>query len=56
MANLERGEIRRMRVECVVNLAGLQFLLGESKPGQVQIVPDSEIAKLMFELNRIPML
>jgi len=56
MANLERAEIRRMRVECVANLAGLRFVLGEVKAGQIPVVPDAEIAKLMFELNRISML
>jgi hypothetical protein len=49
MANLERAEIRRMRVECVTNLAGLRGLLGEAK----HIVTEADAAKLMFELNRI---
>lgn len=56
MSNLERAEIRRMKVECVVNLAGLRFIFSEARPGLVPIPADAEIVKLMFELNRIPIL
>src|ERR1035441_4235369 len=52
IANLERAEIRRMRVECVVNLGGLRGLLGEGK----HVMAEADIAKLMFELNRIQLL
>jgi len=56
-ANLERAEIRRLRVECVTNLAGLRFLFGDKlPPGQSPIPADAEIVKFMFELNRIPIL
>ena len=51
MNNLERAEIRRMKIECVVNLAGLRFLITDNRQGQIR--PDADIAKLMFELNRV---
>ena len=57
MANLERAEIRKLRVECVTNLAGLRFLFGDVlPPGQSAIPADAELVKFMFEMNRIPML
>jgi hypothetical protein len=57
MANIERAEIRKLRVECVTNLAGLRFVMGDNVPlGRVPIPVDAYIAKLMFELNRVAML
>jgi hypothetical protein len=57
MTNLERAEIRKLRVECVTNLSGLRFVLGEVLPtGQIPILTDADIAKFMFEMNRIPLL
>ena len=53
MTNLERAEIRRMRVQYVVNLAGLKFLFGVKVAGQTPIPADPDVLKLMFELNRI---
>ena len=48
---VESTEIRRQKVECVINLSGLKWVLGS-----YQIVPDEFKARLLCELNRISVL
>jgi hypothetical protein len=48
---VESTEIRQKKVECVVNLSGLKWVLGS-----YQIVPDEFKARFLFELNRISVL
>ena len=48
---VESTEIRRQKVDCVISLSGLQWVLGS-----YQIVPDEFKARFLFELNRIPVL
>lgn len=57
MANLERAEIRKRRVECVTNLAGLRFLFGDKlAPGRRPVPAEAEMVQFMFEMHRIPLL
>jgi len=48
---IESTEIRRQKVECVINLSGLKWVLGS-----YQLVPDEFKARFLFELNRISVL
>jgi hypothetical protein len=48
---VESTEIRRQKVECVINLSGLKWVLGS-----YQLVPDEFKARFLFELNRISVL
>jgi hypothetical protein len=48
---LELVEIRRQKVECLVNIAGLRFVLSMGQPRREEYA-----SKLMFELNKIPIL
>jgi hypothetical protein len=47
---LEHQEIRRMKVECVVNVGGARFVLDKQNPN-----PDDQ-ARFNVELNKIPVL
>jgi hypothetical protein len=47
---LEQQEIRRMKVECVVNMAGARFVLDRGKAS------DDDEARFNVELNKIPVL
>ncbi|MCW5966861.1 MAG: hypothetical protein KIT83_22670 [Bryobacterales bacterium] len=47
---LEQQEIRRMKVECVVNMTGARFVLDKRRPN-----PEDE-ARFNVELNKIPLL
>jgi len=49
--DLEVMEIRRQKVDCLANLSGLRFVIGEEHQ---QL--DEYRSRLMFEMNRIPML
>ena len=50
MANLEHSEIRKLRVECVTNLAGLRFLFGDKLPlGRRPIPAEAEMVRFMFD-------
>src|SRR6266481_1145767 len=48
---IESTEIRQKKVECVINLSGLKWVLGS-----YQLVPDEFKARFLFELNRISVL
>jgi hypothetical protein len=48
---VESTEIKQKKVECVVNLSGLKWVLGS-----YQLVPDEFKARFLFELNRISVL
>ncbi|NNC72122.1 MAG: hypothetical protein HKN78_04515 [Sphingomonadaceae bacterium] len=49
--DIEADSLRRMRLECAINIAGLRHALTNS------LTPSSnDKAKLMFELNRAPFL
>ena len=48
MANLERAEIRKLKVECLSNLIGLRFVT----PAPTDQLPEY-VSKWMFEMNRI---
>jgi len=48
---IESTEIRRQKVECVINLSGLQWVLGSAP-----LVPDEFKSRFLFELNRIAVL
>lgn len=45
---VESTEIRRQKVDCVINLSGLKWVLGS-----YQLVPDEFKCRFLFELNRI---
>jgi hypothetical protein len=47
---LEQQEIRRMKVECVVNMAGARFVLDRVNPN------NEDQARFNVELNKIPVL
>ena len=47
---LEYQEIRRMKVECVVNMAGARFVLDNQNPNY------EDHARFNIELNKIPVL
>jgi len=49
--DLELAEIRRQKVECLVNISGLRFVISKNQPRR-----DDYATKLMFELNKIPVL
>lgn len=53
MANLERAEIRRLRVQCLVNISGWKFLGAAPKPGQTVMCTDADKSQSMFELNKV---
>jgi hypothetical protein len=46
--DLEFDEVRRQRVECLVNLMGLRFTL----TGQLSLASAEDKSRMMFELNR----
>jgi hypothetical protein len=48
---VESTEIRRQKVECVISLSGLKWVLGS-----YQLVPDEFKARFLFEVNRISVL
>lgn len=48
---VESTELRQRKVECVLNLSGLKWVLGS-----YQLVPDEFKARFLFELNRISVL
>ena len=50
--DLESQEIRRQKVECLVALSGLRFVIERSSP----VRTEEYRAKLAFELNKIPIL
>ena len=53
MANLERAEVRRLRVQCLVNVSGWKFLGAALKPGHTPICTDADQSQSMFELNKV---
>jgi len=53
MANLERAEARRLRVQCLVNVSGWKFLGAALKPGHTPICTDADQSQSMFELNKV---
>ena len=48
--DLESAEIRRQKVECLVSLTGLRFVIGGIP------VSDEYKSKFMYEMNKIPSL
>lgn len=48
---VESAEIRREKVECIINLSGLKWVLAS-----YQLVPDEFKARFLFELNKISVL
>jgi hypothetical protein len=49
--DVDSTEIRRQRIECVINLSGLKWVFGS-----YQLVPDEFKARFLFEVNRISVL
>jgi len=49
--DLESAEIRRQKVECLVSLSGLRFVIGKDLS-----VSDEYKSKFMYQMNKIPSL
>ena len=48
---IESAEVQRHKVECIINLSGLKWVLGS-----YQLVPDEFKSRFLFELNKISVL